>query len=140
MSEKQLGLEQAQKIIDAMLTYERSMKQGRQSSFAVADSAGVLIAFIRMDGASALSADMAINKAFTALYWKRDTAEIFEFLQKQSREIAYFSNVEKQAPIPGGVLLKTADGTIVGAIGSSGRPASEDQELALAGAKAFNES
>ena len=40
------------------------------------------------------------------------------------------------AAVPGGLLLKSADGSVVGAIGVSGATADEDEHCAIAGARA----
>jgi uncharacterized protein GlcG (DUF336 family) len=36
-------------------------------------------------------------------------------------------------PVPGGVLVKAADGTLLGAVGVSGDTSDHDEEAALAG-------
>ena len=45
----------------------------------------------------------------------------------------------RNTPIPGGVLLKADDGTIVGALGSSGHTTDEDEEVVQIGIKAYQE-
>ena len=126
-------------ILEAMFKFASETKPGRASSFAVVDRAGVLVAFMRMDGAAPLTARMAINKAYTAIDWGRDTKVVREtfFTGEAKRDVAWFGE-PRHAPIPGGVLLKAKEGTIVGAVGSSGRTADEDEELAQVGAKAWN--
>jgi glc operon protein GlcG len=135
-----LDLEEARKIVDAVVEAARSTKPpDRPMSVAVVDNAGVLLSFARMDGASPNTARMAINKAFTAIYWRRDTAEMQNWI-KDGRDISWFGDPFRNAPIPGGVLIKSSDGYIVGAIGTSGRAAMGpmgDEELAQIGAKAF---
>jgi uncharacterized protein GlcG (DUF336 family) len=135
-----LDLEEARKIIDTVVEAARSTKPlDRPMSVAVVDNAGVLLSFARMDGASPNTARMAINKAFTAIYWRRDTAEMQTWI-KDGRDISWFGDPFRNAPIPGGVLIKSSDGYIVGAIGTSGRAAMGpmgDEELAQIGAKAF---
>ena len=138
-----IKLQDAKDIIEAMLKYASVTKVGRAMAFAIVDSAGALVCFSRMDGASALNSRMAINKAYTAIDWKRDTKEIREklFTGEGKRDVAWFGE-PRLAPIPGGVLLNIGDGTIVGAIGTSGRIADEpggDEELAQVGKRAFQE-
>ncbi|GAI58568.1 unnamed protein product, partial [marine sediment metagenome] len=96
------------------------------------DNAGVLICFARMDGASPITARMAVNKAYTAIQWQRDTREV-QNMMKEGRDIAWFGDPDRQAPVPGGILIRSSDGTIAGAVGTSGRTADEDEELALIG-------
>jgi glc operon protein GlcG len=131
---KSLGLEEAQRIVDAMLEYSSETKPGRPMSHAVVDSAGILIYFARMDGASAITRRMAENKAYTAIMWKRDTREVAELLKDRGRDIVFFGEPDRQAAVPGGVPIKLSDGSIAGAVGSSGRLADEDEEVALVGA------
>jgi len=126
---KSLGLEEAQRIVDAMLEYSSETKPGRPMSHAVVDSAGILIYFARMDGASAITRRMAENKAYTAIMWKRDTREVAELLKDRGRDIVFFGEPDRQAAVPGGVPIKLSDGSIAGAVGSSGRLADEDEEV-----------
>ena len=57
---------------------------------------------------------------------------------REGEDIAWFGDA-RYTPIPGGVVIKAKDGSILGAIGTSGRPARAprgDEELARIGAKA----
>ena len=136
----EINLEEAKGISDVMFKFVSETKPGRPMSFAVVDGAGAIICCHRMDGASPLTVRMAINKAYTAIDWRRDTKEIQEifFTGDTKRDVAWFGE-PRHAPIPGGVLLKAEDDSIVGAIGTSGRKAEEDEELARVGAKAYGE-
>ena len=135
-----ITLKEAQKIVDAMLKFASEDKPGRPSSFAVVDGCGVLISFARMDGGSSLGARVSVNKAYTAIDWRRDTKDVRKifFTGDTKRDVAWFGE-PRHAPIPGGVLLKAKDGAIVGAVGTSGRTADEDEELAQIGAKAYQD-
>jgi glc operon protein GlcG len=134
-----MTLQAAKEILEEMFKFASETKPGRPMSFAVVDGAGVLIAFIRMDGAPPLSCRMAINKAYTAIDWVRDTKEIRElfFTGETKRDIAWFGE-PRHAPSPGGVLLRAKEHTIVGAVGTSGRTGDEDEELARVGAEAWS--
>jgi glc operon protein GlcG len=133
-----LDLEEARKIVDTVVEAARTTKPpNRPMSVAVVDNAGVLISFARMDGASPNTARMAINKAYTAIYWRRETGEMQDWI-KNGRDISWFGDPYKDAPIPGGVLIRSSDGCIVGAVGTSGRDARGpmgDEELSQIGAK-----
>jgi glc operon protein GlcG len=142
---KNIGLAEARKIIDAMLEYTNVTPSKEPTmgpmSFAVVDSAAVLVCFVRMDGAPPLTREMAENKAYTAIKWKRDTRGIKQLLEDPTLTIKLniqsFSACGPQTHIPGGNLLRTNDGSIVGAVGSSGRDPEEDEEVTLAGVRAF---
>jgi len=132
-----LGLEEGRSIVEAILEAAQTTKPGRPMSAAVVDNAAVLICFSRMDGASPITARMAVNKAYTAIQWQRDTREV-QNMMKEGRDISWFGDPDRQAPVPGGVLIRLSDGTIAGAVGTSGRTADEDEELALIGAGAVH--
>ena len=133
---KSLGLVEARKIVDAMVEYTKAAKPGKAMSHAVVDSAGVLICLVRMDGASIISRRMAENKAYTVIVWQNDTRDT-QKLMKAGRDIAWFGEIDRQAVVPGGIPIRAKDGSIIGAVGSSGLTADEDEEVALIGVNAL---
>jgi len=135
-----ISLEQAQGVVDAMLHFAAKTKPGLPSSMAVVDAAANLICFKRMDGAPPLTVRMACNKAYTAIDWGINTVDVLKmfFSGENARDVTWFGD-SRHAPIPGGVLLRDEDGTILGAVGTSGRTGPEDEELARIGEKAHQE-
>jgi len=135
-----ITLQQAQLVLDAMLTFACTSQPGLPSSMAVVDSAGNLVCFKRMDGAPPLTVRMACNKAYTAIDWGINTADVLRmfFSGENARDVSWFGD-KRHAPIPGGVLLRSQDGTVLGAVGTSGRTGQEDEELARVGEKAFQD-
>jgi glc operon protein GlcG len=134
-----LGLEEARAIVDAMLA--EAAKQGLKFAAAVVDAGGDLIHLSRMDGASALNARMSHNKAYTAVKWQRDTKAIKERLFDMSlgderREVSWFCD-PLYTPVWGGIVLRAADGTMLGAIGESGGTYQQDEEIGQLGAEVF---
>ena len=103
---------------------------------AVVDAGGNLKAFLRMDGAWLGSIDIAIKKAKTARYFDMPTGEIGKL--SQPGKSLYQIEVSNGGLItfPGGVPIRTADGTIIGAIGVSGSTVEHDHAVAAAGAAA----
>lgn len=138
---KSLGLKEGRKIVDAIIeAAEKS--EGRPMAAAVVDRHGHLVYFARMDGASPVTVRMSIFKSQTALDVMRDTIEHRAFLDKINTNYFEFCS-PTYTVIPGGVLIKTKDGTIVGACGTSGRAplvSMGDEELARIGVKAFESS
>jgi len=148
----EITLKEVRKIIERMVRFVSEDKfvtlkePGRPFSIAVVDAAGVLVSLDRMDGSAPLTVRVAINKAFTAIDWRLDTKVIRERLfagggplpTDTNRDMAWFGE-PRNAPIPGGVLLRDETGIIVGAIGTSGRTAEEDEELARVGKEAYGE-
>lgn len=138
MAEK-LRLKEARAIVDVMLN--AAAERGLTFTAAVVDAGGDLIHLSRMDGASALNARMSYNKAYTATKWQRDTKSIKDRLFDMSlgnerREITWFCD-PLYTPVWGGIVLRSQDGTMLGAIGESGGTPEQDEEIGQVGAKLF---
>ncbi len=137
---KKLGLEDARKIVDCMLS--EADKRGIKFAAAVVDAGGDLIHLARMDGASALNARMSYNKAYTATKWQMDTrvlkTRLFDMsLGDERREITWFCD-PLYTPVWGGIVLRDADGTMLGALGQSGGTYQQDEEIGQIAAKLFH--
>ena len=131
---KDITLDQAQKAIEAAAKKSSELKQ--KMNIAVVDAGGNLKAFARMDGAWLGSIDIAIKKAKTSRYFDMPTGDIGKLSQPGGP--LYMIEVSNQGLItfPGGVPLKAADGTVIGAIGVSGSTVDNDHAVAVAGASA----
>lgn len=97
--------------------------------FAIVDAQGDLIWFERMDNAPGRATKIAIAKAYTASRMRSSTSEFHERLNREKLSVYDFMDPQFTA-IPGGSPLFITDGTIVGAIGISGRDIESDQRLA----------
>lgn len=130
-----LSAEQAHVILEAAVAAANETKT--KMNIAVVDAGGNLKAFIRMDGAWLGSIDIAIKKARTARYFDMPTGEI----GKLSQPGGSLYNIEHSngglITFPGGVPIKLADGTIIGAVGVSGSTVENDHTVASAGAAAI---
>lgn len=128
-------LEQARKIIDACL--QKSEELNVKMNIAVVDSGTNLVAFNKMDGAWLGSIDIAQKKAKTARFFNMNSGEI----GKLSQPGGSLYNIEHSngglITFPGGVLLKNAEGEIIGAVGVSGSTVENDHTAAEAGANAI---
>jgi uncharacterized protein GlcG (DUF336 family) len=104
---------------------------------AVVDATGHLKAFVRMDGAWLGSIDIAIRKARTARLFDMETSEIGKM--SQPGESIYGVELSNGGLISfgGGIPLKDADGTVIGAIGVSGSSVENDVEVAEAAVEAY---
>ncbi len=96
---------------------------------AVCDAAGFLIAFQRMDGAPLRSIAIAQGKAYSASRMQVSTDALLARLERENIPVSYFCD-DKITALPGGSVLKDADGAIIGAAGISGLTSAEDQEIA----------
>jgi glc operon protein GlcG len=132
-----LTLEQARKVVEAMVEYATVTKPGRGMAFAVVDECGVLIYFARMPQASLVNRRMAEYKAWSAIAFKRNTRASRDLLAKMGLKATDFCEPDRLTLIPGGNLLRTKEGYTVGAVGTSGRHEDEDEEVALVGVKAY---
>jgi uncharacterized protein GlcG (DUF336 family) len=130
-----VSLDEAQKVLEAAAKKAAELKL--KQNIAVVDAGGNLKAFARMDGAWLGSIDIAIKKAKTARYFDMPTGDLGKLSQPGGP--LYMIEVSNQGLItfPGGVPLKRADGTVVGAVGVSGSTVDNDLKCAEAGAAAF---
>ena len=130
-----ISFEQAGAAIHAAVTKAKEINT--KMDIAVVDAGGTLKAFVRMDGAWLGSIDISIKKAKTARYFDMPTGEIGKL--SQPGQPLYQIEVSNGGLItfPGGVPIKGADGTIIGAIGVSGSTVENDHTVAQAGANAL---
>ena len=102
-------------------------------SIAIVDDGGYLLTFDRMDGAAAITAEVAIGKAHTSALTKRPS-KFFEDRVKERPGFVTF-------PTPGvmfqGGVPIVHQGECVGGIGVSGVQSHEDEQVADAGVKAL---
>jgi glc operon protein GlcG len=97
----------------------------------IVDAAGVPMNVRRLDGASARSYDVATRKAATVVATKMATSEYGKRLQaKEVQEVPNGVN------FPGGVPIMRGT-EFIGAIGTSGVAAADDERISNAGAEAI---
>jgi len=129
---KSLTMEGARQVIAAAVA-EAAVKK-TTGVIAVVDSGGNLMALNRIDGTFAAGANISIGKARTALLFQKPT-KFFEDVVNQGRTAMVA--LDSFTPLQGGVPISVG-GQVVGAVGVSGSAtAREDEELAMAGAKAL---
>ncbi|MEZ8824500.1 heme-binding protein [Vibrio amylolyticus] len=129
-----LTLQQALTIIDGTL------QAGQQTNsapltVAVLDSGGKLISLQRQDGSSMMRPDIAVAKAWGALALGCSSRKL---AQDADTRPAFISAVNVLAhgnmvPVPGGLLIRDADKTVLGAIGVSGDLSDVDESCAFNG-------
>ncbi|TKK66028.1 heme-binding protein [Ilyomonas limi] len=130
-----ITLQQSEKVIKAAFQKATDIKV--PMNIAVVDRGSNLVAFIRMDGAWLGSVDIAIKKARTANFFDMNSGEIGKL--SQPGQPLYGIEVSNGGLIsfPGGVVLKDAQGNIIGGVGVSGGAVEQDHEVATAGAAAL---
>jgi uncharacterized protein GlcG (DUF336 family) len=128
---KDISMDQAMKMMNAAAQKATSMNL--KMDIAIVDAGANLKSFVRMDGAWLGSIDIAIKKAKTARFFDMPTGEI----GKLSQPGAPLYNIEVSngglISFPGGIPIKSSDGTVIGAIGVSGSTVENDHAVAEAG-------
>jgi uncharacterized protein GlcG (DUF336 family) len=106
---------------------EDCRKRGYQVAVAVVDRSGVAQAMLRDRFAGPHTPDTAVGKAWTAVSFRTNTLE-FAAETQAGRPSSGIRQLPKVVAIGGGVVIE-AGGSIVGAIGVSGAPGGDADEL-----------
>jgi glc operon protein GlcG len=101
-------------------------------AISIVDEGGFLLAFQRMDGAPAISAEVSMGKARTSAMTKRPS----KFFEDRVKERPAFASFPAGILIQGGMPVMHQN-DCVGAIGVSGVQSHEDEQVAQAGASAL---
>ena len=131
LDKKVLSLEAARKL--AASAHEAARAKGVEVVIVVVDDAGYMLLLERMDGAQVASVNVGIGKARTAAIYRRPS-RVFEEQIKNGRVAALA--LADATPLQGGVPI-LLDGKVIGAIGVSGDSPQIDEDIAIAGARAF---
>lgn len=133
----QLNLATAQALVAATLEHARA-KSFKPLGVAVLDARGALLAYAAEDGSSLRRQDIAMAKANGALGMGLGSRTLAARARIAPAFIGSLSGLMQGglAPAPGGVLVRTADGVLLGAIGVSGDTSDNDEAAALAGVAA----
>jgi glc operon protein GlcG len=124
-----LTLAEANRLIQAAIAKAGELQV--KLSIAVCDTGGNLVAFNRMDGASAVSATVAQGKAAASAGFGRASGTLQADSPVIQAIIATMGG--RMLPARGAVPVHKA-GELVGAIGASGATAEQDEQCAQAGA------
>lgn len=118
---------------------EEAHNMGVDMDIAITDDGGHLLAFQRMDNARVTSINISQDKAFTAAAARKSTRAYGEVsgVNKPAFGINT-SNQGRFSIIAGGVPLFYQD-MIVGGIGCSSGTPDQDEQVAMAGVRAFEE-
>jgi uncharacterized protein GlcG (DUF336 family) len=132
-----ISLDQASMIVDAALKMARA-KNYDPMSVCVLDPGGHLVAFKREDNSGIMRFEVAFGKAWGALGMGRPS----RVLNQMALDRPFFMDAlvgasgGRVVPVPGGVLIRDADGTLLGACGVSGDQSDPDEICAIEGIKA----
>jgi uncharacterized protein GlcG (DUF336 family) len=132
-----ISLDQAQTIVAATLKEGRSLGL-KPLSVVVLDAGGHMVAFAREDNSSNLRPQIATAKASGALALGVSSRVIGEMAIDRPTFInaAAGLNPDGIVPAAGGILVRSGEGEIIGAVGVTGDLSDNDEKAALAGVAA----
>jgi uncharacterized protein GlcG (DUF336 family) len=129
-----LSLKQANTIIDKALERARQMKI-KPLAVVVLDDAGNVKAAQREDGASMFRFDVAQGKAWASVAMGASSRALAKRAKDNPNFFVTLAATAQGRFLPqtGGVLIKDAQGEILGAAGASGGTGEEDEEACVYG-------
>jgi glc operon protein GlcG len=125
-----IGIADAKKIATAAVAEAR--KNNWTMAIAVVDTAGNLVYFEKMDGTQTGSVNVSIEKARSAVLFKRPTKSFQDTVAQGGAGLRMLA-LPGAVPVEGGIPLMEG-GKIIGAIGASGGTSDQDGQAAQAGA------
>jgi glc operon protein GlcG len=128
-----ISLEQAKKVIAG--AEAEAKKNSWNVVIAVLDSGGHVVMLQRLDGAQLGSIDVAKEKAYSAVLYRRPT-KMFQDLVGQGGANLRLLRLSGASVLEGGIPL-IVDGKLIGAVGVSGVTSEQDAQIAQAGAEAL---
>jgi uncharacterized protein GlcG (DUF336 family) len=132
-----LTLAQASTIVDQALARGRELKL-HPLTVIVLDAGGHLKAAKREDNSSLLRENIAMGKAWGVLGMGFGGRELARRAAKAPAFFGALSDMSdgRMVPVPGGVLIRSADGALLGSVGISGDVSEKDEDCAVHGIKA----
>lgn len=132
-----LTLAAAQQIVSVALGHARA-KNMKPLAVAVLDARGALKAYAAEDKTSLRRFDIARGKAYGAIAMGIGSRTLGKMAAERPHFVAAAGNAIGGAliPVAGGVLIKTNEGELVGAVGVSGDTSDNDEIAAVAGIEA----
>lgn len=119
-------------LATAMLNaaHAEAQRMGVKVCISILDHAAWPVAFLRMEGTILGAIDVANKKARTAALFQMNSADFAKIGHPDGGAYTLENTNGGMASFGGGLVLKAADGALVGAIGVSG--ASTEEDIAIA--------
>ncbi len=132
-----ITLAQANRIIDAIFKRGAEL-QCRPLSVIVVEPGCKVKAFQKEDGSSMIRFEMAYGKAYAALALGRSSKLVRLRAEEKPIFMRYLIDASDQRIFPegGGLLIRNAEGEVIGAVGVTGDTEDRDEELAAHGVRA----
>ena len=128
-----ISLEQAKKVLAG--AEAEAKKNNWNVVIYVVDAGGQPVAMQRLDGTQFGSIDVARDKAYSAVAFRRPT-KAFQDAIAQGGENMRILKLSGASPLEGGIPI-VVDGKIIGAVGVSGVTSQQDAQIASAGIAAL---
>ena len=132
MATPSLTLDMAKTI--SLAAEQEAAKNGWAVTVVILDQGGLPVSLHRMNDAAISSMEIARQKAWSAIGFKRPTKVFEEQLANGRIGVLRLQGV---IPVEGGIPLTLPDGSIIGAIGVSGVTSVQDGQVAAAGAQSL---
>ena len=125
-----ISLEQAKKVMAG--AEAEAKKNSWNVCIVVLDSGGNIVMVQRMDGAQFGSIEVAREKAYSAVAFRRPTKAFDDALAQGGNNLRIL-RLPGASPLEGGIPI-VVDGKLIGSIGVSGVTSQQDAQIAKAGA------
>jgi uncharacterized protein GlcG (DUF336 family) len=140
---KEVDLMQSLTLQVSNLIADKALEKGRELGFtpltvAVLDAGGQIKVIKREDGSSLLRPEIAMGKAGGVLGMGFGGRELARRASKMPAFFGALSDLSggRMVPVPGGVLIRSLSGEILGAVGISGDTSDNDEVCAVWGIRA----
>ena len=131
-----LTLSTAQSIVRDALAHARGANF-KPLAIVVLDARGAVTAAASEDGTSLKRHDVAIGKARGALAFNVGSRKLGDMAVERPHFLAGVAHaIGAVVPVAGGVLIRDAQGAVIGVVGVSGDTSDNDEAAAVAGIKA----
>jgi uncharacterized protein GlcG (DUF336 family) len=133
----QITLAKARRILSVALKAGRAMEL-KPLAIVILDAGGHVKAFEREDGASPMRFEVARGKVYGAVAMGLGSRALMARAESQPYFVAALNGAAdgRLVPVPGGVLVKSAKGEILGAVGVTGDVSDNDEAVAIKGIEA----
>jgi uncharacterized protein GlcG (DUF336 family) len=123
-AQKNVSMRMAQAIIDGAI--EQCTKDGYRVTVVIVDNAGQLHSALRGDGTAPHTMEFARRKAYTARTRNQTSLEFMKFTDDPAN--AYLRQIPETVAVGGGVPIRSG-GVAIGAVGVSGAPGGDKDEV-----------
>ncbi len=132
-----ISLAQSEAVIDAILARGRELGL-RPISVVVVEPGAKVKAFKKQDNSAMMRFEMAFGKAYAALALGRSSSLVRDRAAQRPMFMDYLMKTSDDQIFceGGGMLVRDADGEVIGAIGVTGDTQDKDEELAAYGIRA----